>query len=425
MACNLERLKRLPIDEKYKQEMIRFFSNPANREACEALAEASDEEIVQHVKATENQLADWAKNGIPDEIRKAASNNDPNIEAEMMNAMQGSPMEQLPVNQGIASISPRPDLSGVPPGQIADVPMPMDMPVQQTYYSGGFVNAPRYGLGGFLKRVAKKIKKNLGPIGAIVGAVLAAPTGGMSLAWGASLGASAGTLAEGGDLREALGAGLKAYTIGSLGSAAYKGVTGKAIGDSALGQIAAKDAVKGAATDSAVNAAGTQAVTNTATEELAKTAAEGSALSDLQKAGRALGVGSYVYGLTEEPDTGSSEPYVSDLDAYYDCVAKNGAENCPMPESIKGPPPKQFGQLPNTQGGEFVSTLPPLPVNYQYGGAVNTIGTETSDSQPAWLSDNEFVMTADAVRGAGNGNIDKGAEEMYRLMAQLEQRGRS
>ena len=47
MACNLERLKRLPIDDKYKQEMLRFFSNPANREACEALSEASDEEILE------------------------------------------------------------------------------------------------------------------------------------------------------------------------------------------------------------------------------------------------------------------------------------------------------------------------------------------------------------------------------------------
>ena len=34
-------------------------------------------------------------------------------------------------------------------------------------------------------------------------------------------------------------------------------------------------------------------------------------------------------------------------------------------------------------------------------------------------------MTADAVRGMGEGSIDMGANRMYDLMAQLEQRGRS
>jgi len=36
------------------------------------------------------------------------------------------------------------------------------------------------------------------------------------------------------------------------------------------------------------------------------------------------------------------------------------------------------------------------------------------------LSKNEFVMTADAVRGAGNGSIDKGAQKMYNTMKRLE-----
>jgi hypothetical protein len=60
-------------------------------------------------------------------------------------------------------------------------------------------------------------------------------------------------------------------------------------------------------------------------------------------------------------------------------------------------------------------------MGYQSGGYVDAPGTEKSDSQPAWLSDNEFVMTADAVRGAGNGDIELGAQRMYELMAQLEQ----
>lgn len=53
-------------------------------------------------------------------------------------------------------------------------------------------------------------------------------------------------------------------------------------------------------------------------------------------------------------------------------------------------------------------------------GQINGPGTETSDSIPAMLSDGEFVMTARAVRGAGNGDRRKGAKRMYALMHQLE-----
>lgn len=54
-------------------------------------------------------------------------------------------------------------------------------------------------------------------------------------------------------------------------------------------------------------------------------------------------------------------------------------------------------------------------------GAISGPGTSTSDSIPAMLSDGEFVMTADAVRGAGNGNREEGARRMYQMMHQLEQ----
>ena len=50
------------------------------------------------------------------------------------------------------------------------------------------------------------------------------------------------------------------------------------------------------------------------------------------------------------------------------------------------------------------------------GGFVPIGKKERADDVPARLSKNEFVMTADAVRGAGDGDIDKGAEKMYNLM---------
>jgi hypothetical protein len=59
------------------------------------------------------------------------------------------------------------------------------------------------------------------------------------------------------------------------------------------------------------------------------------------------------------------------------------------------------------------------------GGFVPPIGIkEKADDIPAMLSNNEFVFTADAVRGAGNGDVNKGAKKMYALMAELEEGGK-
>jgi hypothetical protein len=58
------------------------------------------------------------------------------------------------------------------------------------------------------------------------------------------------------------------------------------------------------------------------------------------------------------------------------------------------------------------------------GGFVPPIGIkEKADDIPAMLSNNEFVFTADAVRNAGEGNVNKGAQRMYGLMKQLEAGG--
>ena len=57
------------------------------------------------------------------------------------------------------------------------------------------------------------------------------------------------------------------------------------------------------------------------------------------------------------------------------------------------------------------------------GGGFVPIGKkERADDVPARLSKNEFVMTADAVRGAGGGNINEGARRMYETMNKLEAR---
>ena len=55
------------------------------------------------------------------------------------------------------------------------------------------------------------------------------------------------------------------------------------------------------------------------------------------------------------------------------------------------------------------------------GGGFVPIGKkEKADDVPARLSKNEFVMTADAVRGAGGGDVNEGARRMYQTMDKLE-----
>jgi len=56
------------------------------------------------------------------------------------------------------------------------------------------------------------------------------------------------------------------------------------------------------------------------------------------------------------------------------------------------------------------------------GGFVPIGRKERADDVPARLSKNEFVMTADAVRAAGGGSVNKGAQRMYDVMNKLEAR---
>ena len=60
------------------------------------------------------------------------------------------------------------------------------------------------------------------------------------------------------------------------------------------------------------------------------------------------------------------------------------------------------------------------------GGFIQPVGIkEKADDIPAMLSNNEFVFTADAVRGAGGGDVNLGAQRMYDTMKRLEAGGKA
>ena len=62
----------------------------------------------------------------------------------------------------------------------------------------------------------------------------------------------------------------------------------------------------------------------------------------------------------------------------------------------------------------------PMEMDLRGGGFVPIGAKEKADDVPARLSKNEFVFTADAVRAAGGGSVNKGAQKMYDLMNSLE-----
>jgi uncharacterized short protein YbdD (DUF466 family) len=80
------------------------------------------------------------------------------------------------------------------------------------------------------------------------------------------------------------------------------------------------------------------------------------------------------------------------------------------------------GRIGMAEGG--IMDLGGMEKDYRAEGGFVPIGREEkADDVPARLSVNEFVFTADAVRNAGGGDIDKGAEVMENMMKHLEQGG--
>jgi hypothetical protein len=79
--------------------------------------------------------------------------------------------------------------------------------------------------------------------------------------------------------------------------------------------------------------------------------------------------------------------------------------------------------LPMANGGSIPQTKG-IPAGMQLdgrgGGFIPMGAQEKKDDVPAMLAKNEFVMTSDAVKAAGGGDINKGAQRMYDLMNSLE-----
>ena len=86
----------------------------------------------------------------------------------------------------------------------------------------------------------------------------------------------------------------------------------------------------------------------------------------------------------------------------------------PVPELYKTNLYEQYMMPQQAAAGGQMESFP------RRTGYIAGPGTETSDDIPAMLSDGEFVMNAQAVRGAGGGSREKGVRRMYDMMRAFE-----
>ena len=133
--------------------------------------------------------------------------------------------------------------------------------------------------------------------------------------------------------------------------------------------------------------------------------------------------GSLLGGATAketEEISGVEEDYNEDLAKWEKILAPYRGAYRVEDEFIKS---AEGGRIGKQEGG--LMNLGGMEKDYRNdGGFVPIGGQEKADDVPARLSRNEFVFTADAVRNAGGGDIDKGAEVMENVMKNLEAGGK-
>jgi hypothetical protein len=120
----------------------------------------------------------------------------------------------------------------------------------------------------------------------------------------------------------------------------------------------------------------------------------------------------------QQPRSVSNAP-VNDLYKYYMENTSDEEYKNKIMDAIKPRFNMAMGsEIPIKQNAAGVSEL-----DMRAKGGFIPVGIkEKADDVPAMLSKNEFVFTADAVRGAGKGSINKGAQKMYKLMKSLEKK---
>ena len=277
---------------------------------------------------------------------------------------------------------------------------------------------------GIFRDITKSLKKAAPIIGGTIGFAIGGPMG-------ASIGSGIGSLASGRSVEESLMNAALAYGAGSFAKGAGFG-TGTGTGAERLLPSYKGDAAFGFGTSNPVNEfAGLGANSQPITAVKGASGSGGissmfdklipeSTMGKLALGGGALAL---LGGGEEKQDPFKERGYTG---GQYRGGTLTTMDDAGNPISFDGGDEDQrrayYDQLRKNQAKkkEVVTNYDDFGVFMAGGGEVEGPGTGTSDSVPARLSDGEFVVTADAVRGAGGGDRNVGAARMYDMMSQLE-----
>ena len=135
--------------------------------------------------------------------------------------------------------------------------------------------------------------------------------------------------------------------------------------------------------------------------------------------------------IDEGVDVTGVQPMVEDIREqarkYYQDPTKSALYFMPPKAAVRFGGAFAGGGLADIPRGGYaeggIMDLGGMEKDYRTGGFVEIGAKERADDVPARLSKNEFVFTADAVRNAGGGDIDKGAKVMQNMMDNLEAGG--
>jgi hypothetical protein len=330
---------------------------------------------------------------------------------------------------------------------------------RQLYMGGGITQLPmnqimvprgEYGLGSIVKSVGKAVKgvaKGIGDIAkSDIGKAALLAAGAYYLGGGTFGGLRAG--APGFSFANLPGASLftgakDAITGSTLFQKAGEAITGKGLGIGAtiLGGSALMSSLFGSPTDAAEaysrNPSAVKSYVaqyyknlnkNASDEEAAQFAEEQTreySMSDTFATGGRVGLSDggnddleykgWKKIFLKSNDAAESHPRHSEFIKRFaeETMGQDRSPKVTIKKAYGGP----IGEPRENKGGI-------MELDYRKEGGFVPVGIkEKADDVPAMLSKNEFVFTADAVRGAGEGSVDKGAERLYNIMKTLENGG--
>jgi len=258
MPCP-EKMAQLPIDDRYKQAIAAFCSDPQNESACQLLCDAPPDVIIQKFEQVEDELASYVEEGVPPDLAAVAQQQAPEFAQmagqflqekgpDILAQERSSRQPQGFARGGLASLGRFGDrnIAHVQKGEMV-VPNHVlnDTPGLRAELSALMArrgaDPARYTVGGRKASYNPRTgQQEFFSLGGIIGGVVGFAVGGPI---GAAIGAGAGTMVDTGDPLEALGMAAAGFGLGTFAAGAGFGAGALGTGTTASQGLAASEGV--------------------------------------------------------------------------------------------------------------------------------------------------------------------------------------